>query len=201
MSSAEAGGDKAKWIDGIVPTLRNSFPLIKGLVWFDVNKEADWRISSSQASEAAYIRMANDPYLNPQQSGDKFTKSAKNLPPNPNPLPDISTGADFGLRIRNATVWNVKTQSKRESKISEAQLAANNRANAQLSTGPRTEAGKRIASLKAVKTALAGRTVLLPTDDATGLRLTKRPRTAIIEDERVDRYNCFRYSTTTVRHC
>jgi hypothetical protein len=65
MSSAEAGGDKAKWIEEIIPTLRNSFPLIKGLVWFDVNKEADWRISSSLASEAAFIRMANDPYFNP----------------------------------------------------------------------------------------------------------------------------------------
>jgi hypothetical protein len=30
-----------------------------------VNKEADWRISSSPASEAAFIRMANDPYFNP----------------------------------------------------------------------------------------------------------------------------------------
>ncbi len=64
-SSAEAGGNKAKWIDEIIPTLLNSFPLIKGLVWFDVNKEADWRISSSPASEAAFIRMANDPYFNP----------------------------------------------------------------------------------------------------------------------------------------
>ena len=64
MSSAEAGGNEAEWIDQIVPTLRNSFPLIKGLVWFDVNKEADWRISSSPASEAAFIRMANDPYFN-----------------------------------------------------------------------------------------------------------------------------------------
>ena len=65
MSSAEAGGNKAKWIDEIIPTLRTSFPLIKGVVWFDVNKEADWRISSSPASEAAFIRMAADPYLNP----------------------------------------------------------------------------------------------------------------------------------------
>lgn len=48
---------------------------------------------------------------------------------------------------------------------SQAQLTAN-RANAQLSTGPRTEAGKRIASLNAVKTGLTGRTVLLPADDA-----------------------------------
>ncbi len=65
MASAEAGGDKAKWIDAIIPTLRNRFPLIKGVVWFDINKEADWRISSSPGSESSFIRMANDPYFNP----------------------------------------------------------------------------------------------------------------------------------------
>lgn len=65
MASAKAGGDKAKWIDEIIPTLRRSFPLIKGVVWFDVNKEEDWRISSSPESEAAFIRMVNDPYFNP----------------------------------------------------------------------------------------------------------------------------------------
>jgi hypothetical protein len=49
--------------------------------------------------------------------------------------------------------------------ISPAQLAAN-RANAQLSCGPKTPDGKAISSLNAVKTALTGRTVLLPSDDA-----------------------------------
>src|SRR5690349_24213647 len=49
--------------------------------------------------------------------------------------------------------------------ISEAKLAAN-RANAQLSTGPKTGEGKVSVSLNAVKTALTGRTVLLPSDDA-----------------------------------
>ena len=47
--------------------------------------------------------------------------------------------------------------------ISEARLAAN-RSNAHLSTGPTTPEGKSKASLNAVKTALTGRTVLLPTD-------------------------------------
>ncbi|HEY6991285.1 MAG TPA: hypothetical protein VH369_23005 [Bryobacteraceae bacterium] len=41
-----------------------------------------------------------------------------------------------------------------------------NRANALLSTGPRTTEGKRTCSLNAVKTGLTGVTVLLPTDDA-----------------------------------
>lgn len=65
MASSPAGGDKAKWIDQIIPTLRRSFPLIKGVVWFDINKEEDWRISSSPESEAAFIRMMKDPYFNP----------------------------------------------------------------------------------------------------------------------------------------
>jgi hypothetical protein len=51
------------------------------------------------------------------------------------------------------------------SSISPAQLAANC-ANAQLSTGPKTDAGKGKSSLNAVKTGLTGRTVLLPGDDA-----------------------------------
>ncbi|MGA8027150.1 MAG: hypothetical protein WB992_08380, partial [Bryobacteraceae bacterium] len=46
-----------------------------------------------------------------------------------------------------------------------AQNAANQR-NAQLSTGPTSEAGKAKSSLNAVKTGLTGRTVLLPGDDA-----------------------------------
>jgi beta-mannanase len=65
MASTEQGGDKGQWIDQMIPTLRSDFPMIKALVWFDVNKETDWRISSSPASEAAFKRMANDPYFNP----------------------------------------------------------------------------------------------------------------------------------------
>ena len=45
-----------------------------------------------------------------------------------------------------------------------AQIAAN-QANAKLSTGPKTAEGKAASSHNAVRTALTGRTVLLPTDD------------------------------------
>ena len=47
---------------------------------------------------------------------------------------------------------------------SEAQLAAN-RANAQFSSGPKTEQGKLVSSHNALKTGLTGRTIVLPTDD------------------------------------
>jgi hypothetical protein len=40
-----------------------------------------------------------------------------------------------------------------------------NRANAEKSTGPKTDAGKAVCKLNAVKTGLTGRTVLLPSDD------------------------------------
>jgi hypothetical protein len=46
-----------------------------------------------------------------------------------------------------------------------AQIAAN-QANAKLSTGPTSDAGKAKSSLNAVSTGLTGRTVLLPGDDA-----------------------------------
>ena len=65
MASAESGGDKAAWIDAIIPTLEAEYPAIRALLWFDVNKETDWRVSSSDAAEAAFVRMANDPYFNP----------------------------------------------------------------------------------------------------------------------------------------
>jgi hypothetical protein len=48
--------------------------------------------------------------------------------------------------------------------LTDAQLEAN-RANAQLSTGPKTAEGKAKISLNAIKTGLTGRTVLLPGDD------------------------------------
>ncbi|MGI8959603.1 MAG: hypothetical protein ACR2IV_07570 [Bryobacteraceae bacterium] len=53
--------------------------------------------------------------------------------------------------------------------LSPWQLAAN-RANSQFSTGPKTPAGKAKSSLNAVKTALTGRTVLLPSDDAAAYK-------------------------------
>jgi hypothetical protein len=48
---------------------------------------------------------------------------------------------------------------------SQAQVAAN-QANAQLSTGPKTEDGKAKSSRNALKTGLTGHTILVPTDQA-----------------------------------
>ncbi|ALN71874.1 glycoside hydrolase family 26 protein [Aureimonas sp. AU20] len=63
-ASDERGGDKAKWIAEIVPTLRSRFPAVKAMIWFDTDKERHWRIDSSKPSLDAYRRMARDPYFN-----------------------------------------------------------------------------------------------------------------------------------------
>ncbi|HEX4231838.1 MAG TPA: hypothetical protein VHZ07_24430 [Bryobacteraceae bacterium] len=66
-------------------------------------------------------------------------------------------------------VPDVKPPAQPAPTVSEARLAAN-AANAQLSTGPRTPEGKAKSSINAVKTALTGRTVLLPSDDVAAYR-------------------------------
>jgi hypothetical protein len=58
----------------------------------------------------------------------------------------------------------IDSEPKKTTTVSEAQLAAN-RENAASSTGPKTETGKSICRHNAVKTALTGQVILLPTDD------------------------------------
>jgi hypothetical protein len=54
--------------------------------------------------------------------------------------------------------------------MSSPQQVAANQANAQLSTGPRTEQGKKRSSLNALKSGLTGRTVLLAGEDANAYK-------------------------------
>jgi len=64
-ASTELGGDKAAWVAGILPALKTSYPSIKAVVWFHVNKETDWRIDSSAAARTAFVTAAGDAYFNP----------------------------------------------------------------------------------------------------------------------------------------
>jgi len=53
VASAEAGGSKAAWIGGFFNSLDNN-PDIFAFVWFNWNKETDWRIESSPAARKAF---------------------------------------------------------------------------------------------------------------------------------------------------
>lgn len=63
MGSAEAGGSKANWITSAYGTEVANMPRIKALIWFNANREADWRITSSTTAKNAFrTAVANSKY-------------------------------------------------------------------------------------------------------------------------------------------
>jgi len=52
---ASESPSKARWIEALFRILADR-QNVRGLVWFDIDKEADWRIGSSPSSTAAYCR-------------------------------------------------------------------------------------------------------------------------------------------------
>lgn len=53
IGSAEQGGNKAAWIKDFFARLA-ARPEVRGFIWFNHDKEADWRVQSSDASRIAY---------------------------------------------------------------------------------------------------------------------------------------------------
>ncbi|HEY0074290.1 MAG TPA: glycosyl hydrolase [Abditibacteriaceae bacterium] len=49
IGSARIGGDKAAWIRDMDRSLRQRYPRIQQVVWFEAMKEADWRMVSPEA--------------------------------------------------------------------------------------------------------------------------------------------------------
>ncbi len=62
IASAEQGGDKAAWIrQGLLHDLPTHFPHIRAVIWFDRNKETDWRVNSSPAALDAFREVVAAP--------------------------------------------------------------------------------------------------------------------------------------------
>jgi beta-mannanase len=59
-ASTELGGDKAQWISQFFAGLARNAS-IKAFVWFNLNKETDWRIESSAAAQRAFATGVADP--------------------------------------------------------------------------------------------------------------------------------------------
>ena len=54
LGASETGGSKAGWISRTFAGIALRYPRIEAVVWFDVDKECDWRIDSSPASLDAF---------------------------------------------------------------------------------------------------------------------------------------------------
>jgi hypothetical protein len=63
--TSTADEEKADYINAIIPAMKTLFPMLKGYVWFHIDKENDWRYDSTESSLEAFIAMSNDPYFNP----------------------------------------------------------------------------------------------------------------------------------------
>ena len=58
-------GDKAQWLTDAREALKTEFPGIKAVLYFDANKDYDWRVSTSPETLTAFRAMANDPWFTP----------------------------------------------------------------------------------------------------------------------------------------
>lgn len=58
MGCAEAGGDKAGWIRDAFQQLTSRFAAVRAVVWFQINKECDWRLDSSPPALKAFQEQA-----------------------------------------------------------------------------------------------------------------------------------------------
>lgn len=54
MGTSSTGGDKAAWIKDMFVQLAQNFPKIKAIVWFNINKETDWRFTETPNSINAF---------------------------------------------------------------------------------------------------------------------------------------------------
>jgi hypothetical protein len=117
---------------------------------------------AARSDEAAYFSEPKTQQNGPAEraagrlQANDYSQNAIEQDPTPPVKPQLEQLADQSQLNNGITADSAPSSSR---------LAAN-RANAQLSTGPKTEDGKAKSAKNALKTALTGRTVLLPDDDA-----------------------------------
>jgi hypothetical protein len=54
IGCAESGGSKADWIRDAFHQITSHFDKIRAVVWFQIDKECDWRLNSSSAAQRAF---------------------------------------------------------------------------------------------------------------------------------------------------
>jgi hypothetical protein len=83
-------GEKAQWLTEAREALKTQFPGIKAVLYFDANKDYDWRVSTSPQTLAAYRDMANDAWFTPDPRPLLDAASAApKVPGVPIPIPPL----------------------------------------------------------------------------------------------------------------
>jgi hypothetical protein len=67
-ASTTVGGNQSRWISAIIPALRNRYPRIKAVVWFE--HPPDWSVRSSTRSLSAFRSLATTTLFSPAPATD-----------------------------------------------------------------------------------------------------------------------------------
>lgn len=60
IGCTESGGSKARWISQAYEIIKHSYTRIRAFVWFNIQKECDWRIESSKESLSSFRKAWSD---------------------------------------------------------------------------------------------------------------------------------------------
>jgi hypothetical protein len=58
-------GEKAAWLQAAREALKQRFPELRAIVYFDSDRDFDWRVETSASAFEAFAAMGGDPYFNP----------------------------------------------------------------------------------------------------------------------------------------
>ncbi|MHB8693538.1 MAG: hypothetical protein ACYDHH_20055 [Solirubrobacteraceae bacterium] len=101
VGSAEAGGSKAHWIAAMFADLR-ARPQVTSVLWFNLRKQADWRIQSSAAAGAAFAEAAGSWTQPSLAAGHPATASASTCSRTIiRPFPNPPNGASVQAGLKN----------------------------------------------------------------------------------------------------
>lgn len=89
FACAAEGGDKAAWVLDLEKELKQ-YPRIISAVWFNINKESDWRVSSSPEVLKAFTKTLSSGYF--LSSAAELEKAGKNTVSISNIMTKVSAG-------------------------------------------------------------------------------------------------------------
>jgi Glycosyl hydrolase family 26 len=103
-------GEKAAWFDGARETVKQRFPDLRAVVYFDSDRDYDWRVDTSPSAFEAFAAMGADPYFHPPPESlnpvdpHRFDAVLGDVtPPRFRFLPPRGLRAGEGARIRWST--------------------------------------------------------------------------------------------------
>lgn len=80
FGSVEVGGDKAEWIRDTFLAIKNDFPAIRGVIWYDaIDEHRDFRVNSSPEARQAFKKSVDDEYYLSRIDGEALVVRGASL--------------------------------------------------------------------------------------------------------------------------